>query len=113
MDPKKQVYKDEEGEIVNATEFKSIVGGLRYLVHTRPDIAYVVGIVSRYMERPTTLHMNAVKRILRYIKGTIGYGLVYTKTSRNNILTGFTDSDLAGHLDDRKSTAGMIFFLSQ
>lgn len=59
MDPKEVLHKDEEGVPVNSTEFKSLVGGLRYLVHTRPDLAYAVGIVSRFMERPTMLHYNA------------------------------------------------------
>lgn len=113
MDTKEQISKDAEGEAVNATDFKSIVGGLRYLVHTRPDIAYAVGVGSRYMERPTIMHMNAVKRILRYIQGTVGYGLMYSKKSGNNILTGYTNSDLAGHLDDRKSTGGMVFYLNE
>lgn len=84
-----------------------MVGGLRYLVHTRPDIAYSVGIVSRHMERPTKLHQDAVKRIMRCVKGTIHFGLIYSKTSGNNILTGFSDSDLAGQLDDRRSTSGL------
>ncbi|XP_074323621.1 secreted RxLR effector protein 161-like [Apium graveolens] len=90
-----------------------MVGGPRYLVHTRPDIAYSVGVVSRYMEKPTKKHLDAVKRILRYIKGTIQYGLVYSKDSGNNILTGFSDSDLGGQVDDRKSTGGMIFYLNE
>ncbi|KAL8134090.1 hypothetical protein AgCh_009238 [Apium graveolens] len=104
MAPKEKLHKDKQGDVVNATDYKSIVGGIRYLVHTRPDVAFVVGVVSRFMERPTVLHSNAVKRILRYVQGTLSYGLVYTKTSGNNILTAFTDSDLVGHLDDRKST---------
>lgn len=73
-DPKEQLVKDEGGKVVNATEFKSMVGGLRYLVHTRLDIAYSVGIVSRFMERPTILHQNAAKRILRYVQGTNNSG---------------------------------------
>lgn len=89
------------------------MGGLRYLVHTRPDIAFPVGIVSRYMEQPTTMHLNAVKRILRYVKGTVEFGLVYTKNGGNNILTGYSDSDLAGHIDDRRSTGGMAFYLNE
>lgn len=74
------------------------------MVHTRPDITYSVGIVSRFMEKPTVMHKNAAKRILRYIKGTLNFGLIYTKDSRNNLLTGYSDSDLAGHVQDRKST---------
>lgn len=113
MDPKVQMTRDETGESVDATVYRSLVGGLRYLVHTRPDIAYCVGIVSRYMERPTKLHMDAVKRIMRYVKGTIHFGLVYSEDSRNNVLNGFSDSDLAGVLDDRRSTSGMVFYLNE
>ena len=90
-----------------------MVGGLRHLVHTRPYIAYVVGIVSRYMEQPTTMHQNDVKRILRYLKGTLQFGLLYSKACENNILTCYLDSDLAGHLDDRKSSGGMVFYLNE
>ncbi|XP_074349239.1 secreted RxLR effector protein 161-like [Apium graveolens] len=97
MDPKETITKDEGGKPVNSTEYKSLVGGLRYLVHTRPDIAFSVGVVSRYMEMPTVMHLNTVKRILRYVKGTMGFGLV----------------DLAGHIDDRKSTGGMVFYLNE
>ena len=113
MEPNTQLVKDDHGKSVNLTEFKSIVGGLRYLVHTRPNIAYSVGIVSRFMERPTTLHLNAVKRILRYIKGTMDYGLVYSKGSGNYLLSGYSDSDLAGNVEDRRSTGGVVFYLNE
>ncbi|KAL8116648.1 hypothetical protein AgCh_022990 [Apium graveolens] len=113
MDPKLLITKDEGGVAVNSTEFKSLVGGLRYLVHTRPDLAYAVGIVSRFMERPTQMHLNAVKRILRYVKGTLNYGLVYSKDSKNNMISGYSDSDHGGNLEDRKSTAGMAFYLNE
>lgn len=113
MDPKVLITSDESGEAVDATMFKSMVGGLRYLLHTRPDISFSVGVVSRYMERPTKIHLEAVKRIMRYVKGTIHYGLVYSEDSRNNVLNGFCDSDLAGHLDDRRSTSGMVFYLNE
>ncbi|XP_066380229.1 uncharacterized mitochondrial protein AtMg00810-like [Miscanthus floridulus] len=56
---------------VDATRYRSIVGGLRYLMHTRPDIAFVVGYVSRFMEDPRKDHWSVVKRLLRYIKGTL------------------------------------------
>lgn len=105
--------KDEGGTMIDATQYKSLIGGLRYLVHTRPDIAYSVGIVSRYMERPTKVHMNAVKRILRYIKGTLQYGLIYSKEKEGNVLIGYSDSDLGGDLDDRKSTGGVVFYLNE
>lgn len=113
MEPRIQLSKDEEGRAVNSTVFKSLVGGLRYLVHTRPDIAFSVVLVSRYMERPTNLHMNAVKRILRYVKGTVDYGLIYAKGTGNYLLSGYSDSDLAGNIEDRKSTGGMTFYLNE
>lgn len=113
FDPKSQLSKDEEGNPVNPTEFKSIVGGLRYMVHTRPEIAYVVGIVSRYMERPTVLHLNAFKRILRYLEGTLEFGLVYSRGTGNYLLSGFFDSDMAGSIHDRKSTGGLLFYLNE
>ncbi|XP_074377089.1 secreted RxLR effector protein 161-like [Apium graveolens] len=113
LDPKEVITKDEGGKTVDATQFKSLVGGLRYLVHTRPDIAFVVGVISRHMERPTIIHLNAAKRILRYIQGTLNLGLVYTKDGGNNVLTGYSDSDLAGNLDDRRSTGAMVFYLNE
>ena len=104
MEPKEMLNRDENGKLVNATEYRSIIGGLRYLVNTRPDLAYSVGVVSRYMERPTVMHQKAAKRILRYISGTLNYGLVYSKGVGNYILAGFSDSNLLGDTDDRKST---------
>ncbi|CAL1405651.1 unnamed protein product [Linum trigynum] len=105
-----KLSKDDKGEKVNSTEFRSLVGSLRYLTCTRPDILYSVGLVSRYMEAPTMSHWNAAKRILRYIKGTIDHGLVYTK-SETFKLVGYCNSDWAGDMDDRKSTTGFVFFL--
>ncbi|KZV33170.1 hypothetical protein F511_18186 [Dorcoceras hygrometricum] len=67
----KQVGEEE----VDPTTFKSLVGSLRYLTCTRPDILFAVGIVSRFMENPIESHMMAAKRILRYIKGTVNYGI--------------------------------------
>ncbi|KAL8145519.1 hypothetical protein AgCh_003617 [Apium graveolens] len=113
MDPKEIIHKDEGGVRVNITQFKSMMGGLRYLVHTRPDIAYSVGVISRYMEKPTLMHQLAAKRILRYIKGTLNFGLVYTACSGSDSVTGYSDNDLAGHVDDRKSTGGMVFYLNK
>lgn len=113
MEPKSQLSKDESGRAVNSTQYKSMVGGLRYLVHTRPDIAFAVGIVSRFMERPTVMHQSAVKRILRYTKGTLHYGLVYSKGKGNYMLAGYSDSDLGGQVDDRKSTGGVVFYLNE
>ena len=80
------------------------------MVHTRRDIAYDVGIVSRYMVRPTVMHWNTVKRIMRSLKGTLSYGLLYSARSNNNMLSGYSDSDFAEEVDDRKSTGGTVFY---
>jgi len=69
----------DEGSNVDATYFKSLVGSLCYLTWTRPDILYGVGLVSHYMEKSKFTFLMATKRIPRYIKGTINYGLFYTR----------------------------------
>jgi hypothetical protein len=90
--------------------YRSIVGSLRYLVNTRPDLAYSVGYISRFMEKPTTEHLAAVKRVLRYIAGTLHFGCHY-KRKKKAQLVGYSDSELAGDVDTRKSTTGVVFFL--
>jgi hypothetical protein len=111
MDQRHRLSKISSDPPVDTTMYRSIVGSLRYLVHTRPDLAYSVGIVSRFMENPTTEHMSAVKKILRYVKGTINLGCTYKKGKEGLILHGYSDSDMAGDVDDRKSTSGMVFYL--
>ena len=82
-----------------------------YLTSTRPDIMFVVSLLSRYLAHPTEIHLQAIKRVLRYIKGTLTYGIFY-KQGVNKELLAYTDSDYAGDLEDRKSTSGLSFFLS-
>jgi hypothetical protein len=99
---------------VDATEYRSLVGSLRYLVNTRPGLVFSVGYVSRYMEEPHKDHLAAVKHILRYIAGTIDYGVFYPRRKGDRAeLHGYSDSDLAGDLDSRKSTSGVLFFLGK
>lgn len=113
MESKVQIDKDAGGELVDSTLFRSIIGELRYLVHTRPDIAYSVGVLSRYMEKPMMLHYNALKRVLRYVKGTPDYGIVYSRGTGSYLLNGYSDSDHAGSIDDRKSTSSIVFYLNE
>ncbi|KAJ7971537.1 Retrovirus-related Pol polyprotein from transposon TNT 1-94 [Quillaja saponaria] len=105
-----KLSKHDVGEKVDPTLFRSLVGSLRYLTCTRPDILYAVRVVSRYMESPTFTHMKTAKRILRYLRGTLDYGLFYS-SSHIIDLVGYCDSDFAGDLDDRKSTTGFVFFM--
>ncbi|KAG6524466.1 hypothetical protein ZIOFF_014375 [Zingiber officinale] len=113
MEPKTPLHKDLEGTPIDATEYRRIIGCLRYLLHTRPDLSYSVGMASRYMEKPTSMHHKVVKQILRYLKGTIYFGLAYTKGPQEISIFGYSDSDLAGDLDGRKSTSGMAFYFNE
>ena len=103
--------KDVEGERIDSTLYKQIIGSLMYLSATRPDIMYVTSLLSRFMEEPTMLHFQAAKRVLRYLKGTSNFGILYKREKGNN-LVGYSDSDYAGDLEDRKSTSGYVFFLN-
>ena len=85
---------------------------LQHIVHTRPDIALVVGMVERFLENPKENHMMVIKIIMRYLKGIEDYGLWYKKGG-NLDLKVFTDVDWAGSVDDRKSTSGGVFFLGK
>ncbi|GAU35304.1 hypothetical protein TSUD_389290 [Trifolium subterraneum] len=105
-----KLSKHEEGETRDPLLFKSLVGSLRYLTCTRPDILYAVRVVSRYMEHRTTTHLKAAKRILRYIKGTTNLGLYYSVSDYYK-LVGYCDSDWGGDVDDRKSTSGFVFYI--
>jgi hypothetical protein len=114
MQPKLKLRKESESTKVDATEYRSLVGSLRYLVNTRPDLAFSIGYVNRYMEEPHEDHLAAVKHILRYIAGTIDYGVFYPRRKGDRAkLHGYSDSDLAGDLDSRKSTLGVLFFLGR
>ncbi|KAL4018293.1 hypothetical protein IC575_021884 [Cucumis melo] len=105
-----KLSKHEEGDDVDPSYFKSLVGSLRYLTCTRPDILFSVGLVSRFMESPTTTHLKVAKRILRYLRGTLDYGLFYS-SSKEFKLEGYCDNDWAGDTNDRKSTSGYVFFI--
>lgn len=85
------------------------MGSLMYLVAgSRPDIAFAVGLVSRYLENPLEIHWNAIKRIFRYLNGTSSYGILY-KSNVTNLLVGYSDSDHAGDVETRRSTTGFFF----
>ena len=94
----------------DATSFRSILGSLYYLSITRPYVAFVVNKLSQFMQTPSTTHMQALKRILRYLKHTISHGLHLVAT-KNLELTAFCDADWGGDTIDRKSTGAYIVYL--
>ncbi|XP_019246551.1 PREDICTED: uncharacterized protein LOC109226211 [Nicotiana attenuata] len=110
MESGTKLSKFDEGEKVDPIFFKSLVGSLRYLTYTRPDILFAFGVVSHFVEAPTSTRLKVTRRILCYLKGTIDFGLFYSSSSDFN-LVGFCDSDYAGDIDDRKSKTGFVFFL--
>ena len=93
------------------TMYRRAVGSLMYLmVGTRPDIAFVVGRLSQYMQNPTQALWSRVKRVLRYIRGTQNKGIEYRATD-NDLPCGYSDADWAGCKIDRRSTTGYVFCL--
>lgn len=102
----------EGGEDVDATQYKQLIGSLMYLTNTRPDIMYVVCFLSRFMAYPKNVHMLAAKRVIRYIKGTSEMGLLYKRSSGEDLLA-YTDSDYAGDTDTSRSTSGYVFMMSE
>ncbi|GAU13002.1 hypothetical protein TSUD_173010 [Trifolium subterraneum] len=108
--PGNKLIRDENGKTVDVTNYRQIVGCLMYLLATRPDLTYSVCLIARYMERPTEIHLAAAKRVMRYLKGTLDLGILYRRNEEMK-LQGWSDSDYAGDLDDRKSTSGYVFML--
>ena len=110
MATNEKLSKNDGKEKVDASIYRSLVGSLIYLTNTRPDIVHAVSIISRLMNEPSKDHLAAAKRILRYIKGTKSYGIMY-ESEADYKLIGYTDSDWAGSIDDRRSTSGYVFQL--
>nr|GEU85811.1 hypothetical protein [Tanacetum cinerariifolium] len=110
MAPKPKLNADLSGNPVDQTDYPSKIGSLMYLTYSRPDIVQAVCFCARYQSRPTEKHLKEVKRIFRYLRGTVHMGIWYQKDSSFE-LTAFLDADYAGCLDSRKSTSGGIQFL--
>lgn len=82
-----------------------------YLTTIGPDLMYMVSLISLYIERPTELHQQAMKKIIRYLKGTIELGILYRRGGKESLIAYF-DNDYAGNIEDRKSMLGYVFLLS-
>ena len=88
-----------------------MIGSLLYLIASRPDISYSVGVCARYQANPIESHMTALKRIIKYVKNTAEFGVWYSKDT-SDVITGYSDADWAGNADDRKRTSGGCFYVS-
>ena len=93
-----------EDDTIDKGPYQRLVGKLIYLAHTRPDIAYVVGVVSQFMHNPKETHLKAMYRILHYLKGTLGKGILFKK-GETMTLEAYMDADCAGSMVDRRSTS--------
>jgi hypothetical protein len=114
MEARLQLVKKSSEGLVNATKYWSVVGALRYLVHTRSDLAHSVSIDSRFMSEPHEDHLAVVKRILCYVAGTQEHGVCYARGRAEDLmLLGFSDSDHAGDVEDNQSTSGILLYLGQ
>ncbi|CAB0040794.1 unnamed protein product, partial [Trichogramma brassicae] len=93
--------------------YREAIGSLMFLTNvTRPDLSFSVNYLSRFLEKHARNHCEALKRVMRYIKGTINHGIVYKRSNGGDKLLGFSDSDFAGDADTRRSTTGYIFMLA-
>ncbi|GJU09700.1 retrovirus-related pol polyprotein from transposon TNT 1-94 [Tanacetum coccineum] len=110
MVEKNKLDEDLQGTPVDATLYRGMIGSLMYLTSSRPDLIYAVCLCARYQAKPTEKHLNAVKRIFRYLKGTINMGIWYSKDTDMS-LTAYADADYAGCQDTRRSTSGSAQFL--
>ena len=111
MDAGLKLSKAHEERGVEEKDFRRVIGCLRYLLNTRPDLSYSVGVLSRYMHEPKESHYAALKQILRYVKRTFSYGLDF-KRSSDSTLIGYSDSSHNVDIDDGRSTTGHMFYLN-
>ena len=103
-----KLSKVDKGEEMDPSYYRSLVESLLYLTTSRPDLMFATSVLSRHMQSPGQVHLRATKRVLRYVKGTHDFGILYT-FDKNGYLQGFSDSDWAGCPDDMKSTTGYVF----
>ncbi|KAM1689141.1 hypothetical protein EV2_037740 [Malus domestica] len=105
-----KLSKEDGSEDADESLYRTVVGSLLYLTATRPDLMYASCLLARFMHKPTRKHMGTAKRVLRYVQGTLDFGIEYVK-GKAAVLIGYCDSDWAGSLDDMKSTSGYAFSL--
>jgi hypothetical protein len=105
-----KLSKDDDSPDVNQSSYRSMIGSLLYITASLPDIMQVVGMVRRYQAIPKQIHLQAIKRIFKYLKETMTYGLWYPR-NQNLQLTAYSDVDWANCVDERKIVSGGAFYL--
>jgi hypothetical protein len=110
MEAKLKLLVDTSSNLIDATLYKQIIGSLMYLMSTRLDIYFVVNTLSQFLVEPRHVHLVAAKHVMRYLKGTMDYGLSYDG-DHDFTLSGCNDADWAGRVADKKSTSGCCFSL--
>ena len=103
------LYADSQGKLVDAKQFRGMIGSLLYLTFSRPDIQFSVCLCARFQASPTESHLIVVKRIFRYLSGTQDIRLCYPANCSLELIV-YTDADYAGSRLDRKSTSGYCQF---
>ncbi|XP_021750226.1 uncharacterized protein LOC110715915 [Chenopodium quinoa] len=110
IDTKSKLSAHDGEPMKDPSLYRSLAGALQYLTFTRPDIAYAVQQICLFMHAPREPHFNALKRIIRYIKGTYDHGLHLYRSAPTRLIS-YTDADWAGCLDTRRSTSGYCVYL--
>jgi hypothetical protein len=107
-----KLSKDDESLEVDQTMYRSMIGILLYAIATKPDIMQAIGLVARFQSAPKETHMKEVKRVFRYLKVILDFGLPYPKIE-DFTLTAYSNADWVGSVDDRNSTSGDALFLGE
>ncbi|XP_020959729.1 uncharacterized protein LOC110263178 [Arachis ipaensis] len=110
MDPNTKLSPNQGEPLADPGRYRRLIGRLNYLTVTRPDISFATSILSQFLDSPCDSHWDAAVRVLRYIKGAPGKGLLYEDKGHNQIV-GYTDADWAGSPSDRRSTSGYCVFI--
>jgi hypothetical protein len=110
METKLNLLVDTSSDLIDVTLYRQIIGSLMYLTNTRPDICFAMNTLSQFLVEPRRVHLVVAKHVMRYLKGTIDYGLS-DDGEHNFTLRGYIDADWVGSVADRKSTSGCCFRL--
>ena len=110
VEPSLKLGNAEEDVVLDKEMYQRLVGRLIYLSHTRPDIAYGVSLINQFMHNPRKVHLQVAHRILQYLKGTLGRGILF-KRNGNMTLEAYTDANYVGSIVDRRSTTRYCTFL--